>query len=241
MLVDKNKNTENQYISITDWLKILIVYCFIPAVLFISAGDMTWINAWIYSFILIIISIGGRIWAERNHPGVLKERVSSLKLKKNNIKTWDKILAPLMAFCFAFPLPIIAGLDHRCEWSPAFPNWVIIIGFILIIIGYMFAIWAFRENKFFSSIVRIQAERGHSVCDTGPYKIVRHPGYAGNIFALFGIILALNSLWAIIPTLFALIITIIRTNKEDQVLKGELSGYTDYTLHVRYKLLPRLY
>ena len=33
-------------------------------------------------------------------------------------KTWDKVLAPLMAVSVRFPLVIVAGLDHRFGWSP---------------------------------------------------------------------------------------------------------------------------
>jgi len=111
-----------------------------------------------------------------------------------------------MALSVGFPLVIVAGLAHRFEWSPAFPPWLIVLGFILITVGYAFAVWAFVENRFFSSLVRIQMDRGQVVCDSGPYRIVRHPGYAGNILPLLGIVLALGSVWTIIPAVSALII-----------------------------------
>ena len=104
------------------------------------------------------------------------------------MKAWDKVLAPLLAVSVSFPLVIVAGLDHRFKWSPAFPIWLNILGFVLIAMGYAFAGWALAENRFFSSVVRIQTERGHVVCDSGPYRFVRHPGYAGNILALPGIV-----------------------------------------------------
>jgi protein-S-isoprenylcysteine O-methyltransferase Ste14 len=156
-------------------------------------------------------------------------------------KAWDKVLAPLMALSVSFPLVIVAGLDHRCGWSPAFPLWLIVLGFILITLGYAFAAWAFVENRFFSSVVRIQADRGHVVCDSGPYRIVRHPGYAGNIPPLLGIVLALGSVWTIIPAVAALIIAVIRTALEDRTLQEELPGYRDYTQRVRYRLIPGVY
>ena len=241
MKENNRKASDTQYVSFSDWSKITFVYCLIPVSLFISAGDLKWINAWIFSIAILIAGVGGRIWAEKKHPGIVKERLSAIKVKESNIKYWDKILAPLMAFSIGFPLPIIAGLDHRFMWSPVFSTWLNLIGFCLIISGYLFAVWALAENKFFSTVVRIQPERGHSVCDTGPYRIVRHPGYAGNIIALFGIVFFLNSLWALVPASFALIITIIRTNKEDQVLKEELPGYSDYMQRVHYKLVFGIY
>jgi protein-S-isoprenylcysteine O-methyltransferase Ste14 len=97
------------------------------------------------------------------------------------------------------------------------------------------------ENRFFSGVVRIQTERGHTVCDTGPYRIVRHPGYAGNVLALPGVVLALSSLWTLIPAAAALIVAVTRTALEDRTLQEELPGYADYARRVRYRLLPGIY
>jgi protein-S-isoprenylcysteine O-methyltransferase Ste14 len=111
----------------------------------------------------------------------------------------------------------------------------------LIVPGYTFAGWALVENRFFSSVVRIQTDRGHMVCDSGPYRIVRHPGYAGNILAQPGIMLALGSVWTIIPVIIALIIAVIRTLLEDKTLQEELPGYRDYLRRVRYRLIPGVF
>jgi protein-S-isoprenylcysteine O-methyltransferase Ste14 len=90
-------------------------------------------------------------------------------------------------------------------------------------------------------MVRIQADRGHAVCDSGPYRIVRHPGYAGNLLAMPGIVLALDSAWTLIPVAVALVVTVIRTVLEDRTLQNELPGYRQYANHVRYRLLPGIY
>lgn len=84
-------------------------------------------------------------------------------------------------------------------------------------------------------------KRGHVVCDTGPYRVVRHPGYAGNLLALFGIVLALGSVWTLIPAAVAAIITVIRTALEDRTLQEELPGYRNYARRVRYRLIPGIY
>ena len=157
------------------------------------------------------------------------------------MKSWDKVLAPLMAVSLSFLLIIVAGLDHHFGWSPVFPIWLNILGFILIVPGYTFAGWALAENRFFSTMVRIQADRGHMVCDSGPYRIVRHPGYAGNILALPGMVLAFGSVWTIIPAIVALIIAVIRTALEDKTLQEELPGYRDYVRRVRYRLIPGVF
>lgn len=221
------------------WFGLILTHLFIPLILLICAGDISWWQAWGFFVLFFLAGIGGRILAEKRHPGILIERVNMEKAK--NAKTWDKVLAPLMAISLSFPLVIVAGLDHRYGWTPLFPTWVNIFGLVLIALGYAFSAWAIIENRFFSSTVRIQMDRGHSVCDSGPYKIVRHPGYAGNMLALAGIIMALNSMWTLIPVVAALVIAVMRTALEDKTLHEEMPGYQDYARRVRYRLFPGIY
>lgn len=228
-----------QTASPCQWSGIVLTYLFIPLALLACGGDFGWWQAWVYSVLIVAAGIGGHILAERRHPGLLAERQNIANIK--SAKAWDKLLAPLMALSIGFPLVIVAGLDHRYGWSPEFPLWLIVLGFILISLGYAFAVWALAENRFFSSVVRIQTDRGHVVCDSGPYRIVRHPGYAGNIPPLLGIVLALSSVWTLIPAAVALIIAVIRTALEDQALQEELPGYRDYAQRVRYRLIPGVY
>ena len=228
-----------QTVSPRQWIRLVVVYLLIPLTLFICGGDLGWWQAWLYSTLLLAAGIGGRMWAEQRHPGLTAERQNIETIQ--NAKAWDKVLAPLMAVSLVFPMVIVAGLDHRFNWSPEFPLWLIVIGFIMISLGYAFAAWALAESRFFSSMVRIQTERGHVVCDSGPYRFVRHPSYAGNILALFGIALALSSVWTLIPAAVASIIAVIRTVLEDQTLQEELPGYRDYARRVRYRLVPAIY
>ena len=222
-----------------DWLGSIIAYLLIPLVLMICGWDYGWWQGWFYSVLIVVTGIGPRMWIEKKRPGLMAERGKFGKAQ--NVKSWDKLLAPLMAVSISFPLVIVAGLDHHFGWSPVFPTWLNILGFILIVLGYTYSGWAFTENRFFSTVVRIQTDRGHMVCDSGPYRIVRHPGYAGNILALPGIMLALSSVWTIIPVIVALIITAIRTTLEDKTLKEELPGYEDYARRVRYRLIPFIF
>ena len=188
-MVSKQDNQKKvQKASARQWARVVVMYLLIPLILFLCGGDLGWHQAWIYAMLIVASGIGGRIWVEQQHPGLMDERQNKEKIK--SAKTWDKVLAPLMALSLVFPMVIVAGLDHRFGWSPPFPLWLIVIGFILISVGYAFATWAFAENRFFSSVVRIQTDREHVVCNSGPYRIVRHPGYAGNILPLLGIVLA---------------------------------------------------
>ena len=228
-----------QSTSPRQWIGMLAVYLLIPLLLFVCAGDLGWWQAWVYSVLIVAAGVGGRILAERRHPGLMAERQSIEKFQ--DAKAWDKVLAPLTALSIGYPLMIVAGLDHRFGWSPVFPLWLILIGIFLIALGYAFSVWAFVENRFFTTVVRIQKERGHVVCDSGPYRIVRHPGYAGNILPLPGIVLALSSLWTLIPAAVALVIIVIRTALEDRTLQEELPGYQEYARRVRYRLFPGIY
>ena len=216
-----------------------MAYLLIPLILLLCGGDPGWWQAWLYSILILVAGIGGRLWAEQRHPGLTAERQNIEIIQ--NAKNWDKVLAPLMAVSLGYPMAFVAGLDHRFNWSVEFPLWLFVIGFTLISLGYALASWALAENRFFYSVVCIQTELGHVVCDSGPYRFVRHPGYAGNIIGLFGVVLALGSAWAIIPAMVASIIAVIRTSLEDQTLQAELPGYRDYALRVSYRLIPLIY
>ncbi|HEY8570361.1 isoprenylcysteine carboxylmethyltransferase family protein [Microbulbifer sp.] len=229
----------NQTASLRQWTRLVVVYLLVPLILLICGGDLGWWQAWLYSLLIFVAGIAGRIWAEQRHPGMMAERQSIENFE--NAKAWDKVLAPLMAVAIVFPMVIVAGLDHRYSCSPEFPLWLNVIGFTLISLGYAFATWALAENRFFFSVMCIQTDRGHVVCDSGPYRFVRHPGYSGNIFPLIGIVLALGSVWTLIPAAVAAIITVVRTVLEDQTLTKELPGYRDYAQRVRYRLIPGIY
>ncbi|WP_371189522.1 isoprenylcysteine carboxylmethyltransferase family protein [Thalassotalea maritima] len=226
-------------LSFRQWRKIVVSYLVMPLILLLCGGDFGWWQAWVYSLILVVAGIVGHMWAEYRHPGIITARQSAKSF--HHAKPWDKILAPLMAISIVIPLLIVAGLDHRYQLSPEFPLWLNILGLLFVALGYGFASWAMAENRFFISVVRIQHERGHQVCDTGPYQFVRHPGYTGSLLPLFGIALALGSVWTLIPALLATLITIIRIMLEDKTLQQELPGYRDYAQRVRYRLLPGLF
>ena len=228
-----------QAVSVRQWIRLVVAYLLIPLVLLICGSDLGWWQAWLYTLLILAAGIGGRMWAEQRHPGITAERQNRESFHK--AKAWDKVLAPLMAVSISYPMVAVAGLDHRYNWSPDFPLWLNVIGFTLIALGYAFAAWAVVENRFFYSVVCIQTDRGHRVCDSGPYRFVRHPGYAGNILPLFGIVLALGTVWTLIPAAIASVIAVIRTVLEDQVLQEELPGYRDYAQRVRYRLIPGIY
>jgi protein-S-isoprenylcysteine O-methyltransferase Ste14 len=137
-------------------------------------------------------------------------------------------------------LPLAALDDGRYHWSQV-PWWVCGIGYFLLIAGFAGITWAESVNKFFEPTVRIQTERDHKVIDTGPYAIIRHPGYVFASLFFIGMPLALGSLWALIPAVSACVILMVRTILEDRTLHHELAGYQEYAQRVRYRLVPGIW
>ncbi len=144
-------------------------------------------------------------------------------------------LTPVMA------IPILAALDDgRYHWS-RLPWWVCLMGYTFLIVGLAGMTWAQAVNKFFEATVRIQTDRGHTVIDTGPYAIVRHPGYSAGYLIFVGMPLALGSLWALTPAILLCPLLVLRTIWEDQTLREELDGYREYSQRVRYRLIPGMW
>lgn len=239
MPVKPANNATTQTVSLRHWVRLILVYVIILLILLVCGGDLGWWQAWVYSLFIFTSGIGGRIWGEQRHPGLTAERQDTESFQQ--AKSWDKVLAPLMAVSISFPLVIVAGLDHLYQWTHEFTLWLNLAGLLFVGVGYAFAAWAFAENRFFYSVVRIRTDEGHVVCDSGPYRFVRHPGYAGNMLALFGMALALSSIWTLVPVAVAVIITVVRTVLEDKALKAELPGYQDYARRVRYRLIPAIF
>ncbi len=229
----------NQAAKASHWIRLSMAYLPMPLVVLASGWDLGWWQGWAYSLLFVAAGIGGHLWSERRHPGLLAERLGFRTAP--GVKPWDKVLAPLLGIGTSFLPAVVAGLDHRFGWSPPFPIPLNALGIILAAAGYAVALWAAAENRFFATLVRIQLDRGHVVCDSGPYRIVRHPGYAGLLLTLPGIVLALSSAWTLIPAALALLILVIRTALEDRTLQEELPGSREYAQRVRYRLIPWIY
>jgi protein-S-isoprenylcysteine O-methyltransferase Ste14 len=206
------------------------------SILFISAGKLYYWQGLVYVLIGLtmlllsytILQIDSELLKERSKPG-------------EGTRKWDKIILGL-SFLTTISMYVIAGLDSgRYHWSPDF-HWVVYsLGIILTIAGQLLFLIAQKQNRFFSSTVRIQTDRGHTVCETGLYKFVRHPAYLGSIIQSLGFPLLFGSLWSIIPIGLLIILFVIRTNLEDKTLKEELKGYSDYSNKTRYRIIPYIW
>ncbi len=217
-------------------MKALITSLIFSLILFLCAGKTNYFQGWVFLVINMITAIMN-FWTIRNEPELITERSKV----GEGAKSWDKKILAFSSVIYLLNI-VIAGLDSgRFQWSPDFHWSTYVLGIIVTIFGQVVFLKARNENKFFSSVVRIQAEREHKVCDTGIYKIVRHPGYLGMIISLSGFPLLTGSLYSIIPTFFAIILLIIRTKLEDETLKNELSGYTEYSKKTKHKLIPKIW
>jgi protein-S-isoprenylcysteine O-methyltransferase Ste14 len=133
--------------------------------------------------------------------------------------------------------PVAALDDGRFHWFPL-SDAIVVVGYALFLLGFALTTWAEAVNKFFEPTVQLQTDRGQYVVDTGPYRYLRHPGYAAAIVLMAGMALALGSLWALIPAALATALLILRTRWEDQTLQAELPGYQEYAARTRFRLLP---
>jgi len=154
---------------------------------------------------------------------------------------WDRRILGLY-FLVSLGTFVTAGLDSgRFGWSGAVPVGVAAAGVVLMLAGQTLFALAKRENDFFSSTAAIQTERGHRVCTTGPYRVVRHPGYLGMLLSLLAFPLVLRSYWTFVPASVGAALLLLRTALEDRFLRARLPGYPEYAAEVRWRLVPGVF
>jgi len=205
---------------------------FQAATLFAAAGRVDWRAAWAYIGASVgIVAVNAVAILPRN-PELIAERG-----RPEASKGWDRVLTALLAL-IGLTTPVAAGLEARSCWSRKASPAVQFFGFASMVLGYGLVSWAMASNRFFSTAVRIQKERGHEVVSGGPYRHVRHPGYSGIISSTLGTPLLLGSRWALIPAGLTAALYVVRTVLEDRTLQNELDGYREYADRVRYRLIP---
>jgi protein-S-isoprenylcysteine O-methyltransferase Ste14 len=227
--------TRTNKISPRAVIQMIFFILVIPFLPLLVSWRWDWWEAWVYAAVSILGFAISRGLAARRHPDLLAERARFLQ--HEDAKTWDKTLAPLVGLGGGL-IPLVAGLDMLFGWSPTFSLPGKILSLVVLLGGYVLASYALIENRFFSGMVRIQAERGHRVVSGGPYRWMRHPGYAGALMAYLATPTFLDSWWAFLPAAFITLVLVIRTALEDSALQAELDGYQEYARRVRYRLLP---
>jgi protein-S-isoprenylcysteine O-methyltransferase Ste14 len=205
---------------------------FFGAILFGCAGrwdlPMYWayLGVWATAAVVATFLVDPTLIRERIHPGPGGEDQATAIL-----------LAPLwLGQC------VIAALDvGRYHWSDTVPIAVQGIALLAMAAGVAVVVWSEVVNRFFSPVIRIQTERGHRVITVGPYRYLRHPGYAACLLIFLAAGLVLGSWLAVLPGVLMVLLILRRTAKEDRLLHEQLEGYADYARRVRYRVFPRVW
>ena len=153
---------------------------------------------------------------------------------------WDKLLAPLVGLGGAL-IPLCVGLETLFHSLIPISAPIKIGGLVLILAGYVLGTWALMTNRFFSGMVRLQTDRGHTVVTSGPYQWVRHPGYLGALITYLGTPFFLDARWALLAVFLISVALVVRTQLEDQFLQQQLAGYAEYAKKVKFRLLPGIW
>jgi len=199
------------------------------AALFASAGTFAIAAFWVYLAILAMVFVASFAMLD---PGLLRERMRpGGKPPPLGLKLFTVVLLLHL---------VVAGLDRgRLHLSDGIPPWLQATGLAVVAAAYALVLWAMRVNRFFSSVVRIQFDRGQRVVATGPYSFIRHPGYAAGTLIVLASGIALGSwLAAVLLVVTSLPFLFYRAITEDRVLLAELPGYREYAGRVRWRLIP---
>ncbi len=207
----------------------------VVGLLFFAAGRLDWTRGQIFmGLTLATVGVNLAVILAKN-PGLLRVRMQRVRPTQRFDKVFVALGVPVGLAFF-----IVAGLDGRFGWSDVGWSWLW-VGVALHTVGMIPMSWAMATNPYLETTVRIQDERGHLAVTSGPYRLVRHPMYAGVLAMYLAWPLVLGSLYSYIPALAIVGLVVGRTAFEDRMLRRELAGYEDYSRRTRYRLLPGIW
>ena len=230
------KDSYDQGRLILQWLvRATIVTAIFAVGLFVSAGTLPWVMGWVYilAFYANQVIVGAILVP--NNPQLAAERT---RLDRDAAPEWDRPLTGTVSLFGPLLTLIVAGLDHRWGGSIRLSPWLRGIGVTVGVAAQCLGIWAMATNRYFYSFVRIELEEGHQVISSGPYRVIRHPGYAAGALYALATPLWLGALWAYAGSLVTITAIVLRTALEDRTLRAELPGYEAYTRRVSSRLIP---
>jgi protein-S-isoprenylcysteine O-methyltransferase Ste14 len=219
-------------LSVTVFSRFISAIIILGLIFFLSAGTTEYWEAWVYMSILFVPGFFAALFFLIKDPRLvmLRMKTKEKEEKQKTIMNWF--------YVFLFITFMIPGFDKRFGWSSV-PSWIIIIADIIVLAGYVLFVIVLWENRHASRIIEV--EEGQKVVATGPYSKIRHPMYlAISIMYAFSP-LALGSYLAMIPYMFMLFVLIARIRNEEEVLIRELHGYKEYTMKVRYRIIPKIW
>ena len=200
--------------------------------LFWPAGTLAYSGAWRLFSVLFIPMVVMGVAMFILSPELLRRRLAS---KEERTTQQGVVRYTGLLFIISF---VVSGLDFRYGWS-AMPMGVVWTATILFLVGYALYGEVMRENVWLSR--NITVEQGQQVVSTGLYAIVRHPMYTSTIVMFLAMPLVLGSYWATLPMVLYIPIIAIRIKDEEQLLRSDLAGYSEYCDRVRWRLLPYIW
>jgi protein-S-isoprenylcysteine O-methyltransferase Ste14 len=216
------------------WLWHVVSFVLIALALFLSAGTLSYWQAWAYLFVGGVASIPLTLYVTKD-PILLDSRTKAGPSAEQRPRQKIIVLCAGLPAIAAFVVP---GLDHRFGWSNMSP-WLSLTGNLLILLSMRMVYRVFKENSFASATVEISKDQ--KVISTGPYAIVRNPMYSSAAVYLIGMSLALGSYWGLIPSILTILGLVVRLFDEEKFLAKNLPGYTEYCANVRSHLIPGIF
>lgn len=204
----------------------------LTVLLFLPAGTVHWFGGWLLMGILFVpMFLAGLVMMAVN-PNLLRSRLNAKEKERE-----QDLVVKLSGLMFLVGF-ILAGLDFRFGWS-RLPDWVNILGAVLFLTAYALYAEVLRENTWLSRTIEVQ--EGQTVVSTGLYGIVRHPMYAVTLVLFLSMPLVLGSVPAFVVFLAYPLIIAKRIRNEEEVLKRDLPGYSEYLQKVRWRLIPYIW
>ncbi|MEE2853538.1 MAG: isoprenylcysteine carboxylmethyltransferase family protein [Actinomycetota bacterium] len=201
-------------------------------IVFGTAGTLHYWQAWVFLTVSSLSTWTLGIFLLRTNPTVLQRRTrggptaETRSAQKIIIVGWYLSLAATV---------VLSALDHRFGWS-AVPTATCLVGDVLVAVGLSVVMLVVIQNSYAAATIRVEADQ--KLTSTGLYGLVRHPMYSGNVIMMVGVPLALGSYWGLVFVITGVIMLALRIRDEEQLLRGELDGYREYTEKVRYRLVP---
>ncbi len=236
--MEQKKETEGLKKSgIIQIIRVMIVLAVQIVFFFVAAGTLNLLRAWVFFGANLLYGVLSSVIVAKLNPQLINER----KGGKEGTKPEDKIFLPLYLVTGLLLHPIVMGLDiGRFQWL-SLGTISLGVGYFIFIISSVVNVWALVENQYFEATVRIQDDRSQRVVSTGPYGLVRHPGYLAGIMWAFAAPLAVGSFAGVLFGFLVALILILRTAFEDKTLHRELNGYRDYAGRVKSRLFPGIW
>jgi len=204
-------------------------------ILFLSAGDWRWIEAWVFLAAMAISSFALGFWLIRYDPDLLASRLSS-PIQKDQTP-WDRVFMAGALIAFVGWMALMGVDAVRFDWSET-SIWCEVLGLILIALCMLICWRVFHANTFAAPQVRMQGRRNHGVVTGGPYRFIRHPMYAGALLYFLGVPLLLGSWCAFVLFPLLAIGLGVRAVGEERMLRSRLTDYDIYMRRVRFRFIP---